>query len=221
MSIRRHCLLQFRPIFLTQNVPPFSSSFSSYSSSSKHPPSRRGRQAVRRLLKLLPLPENSPNPQLSDAIITLRTSPESLTSVAIAALISAVGDPLLSFNFYRFLRCSASTASIPFSPDAAVYSSLLGTQLLSRSPHLPRIRFYLSEAKRLGVSFSPAALCSLISPLLPDRLNIVILFLQELLRTLGPASGFSAGTAAVFVKNGLTGGPMEPLLQLKQSAWCW
>ncbi|MQL76881.1 hypothetical protein Taro_009277 [Colocasia esculenta] len=172
-----------------------------FSSLPARPPPRKGRQAIRRLLKLLPPRRHSPNhPALSAALDALEGNPHALSPSHAAALVSAVANPLLSFDFYRFLRAAQGTA---FRPDSCLFSSLLGSQLGSISPHPFRIRFYLEQTKKYVGRFSYGDFRCLFGALFPGRSALARSFLDEVVEVLGPDSATFAAAISVYIDNGL------------------
>nr|XP_010941832.1 pentatricopeptide repeat-containing protein At5g39980, chloroplastic [Elaeis guineensis] len=197
-------LRRLRPIFPSQSTPlPI---FYSDSSPSQNTPAtatsppRKGQQAVRRLLKLLsPSSQNAHDPNLSHALDALRTSPTTISASAAATLVSAAADPLLAFDFYRFLR----SLRPHFHPDSSLLSALLRTQLRSRSPHPFRIRFYLGEMRKHCVALSPADFRSLFTGLFPERCDLARSLLDQLIEVLGPSSEIYSIAIAILTENGL------------------
>ncbi|KAK9161417.1 hypothetical protein Syun_007758 [Stephania yunnanensis] len=125
------------------------SSKSSPSPSNPNPRSvpRKANQSVRRIVRLLS-PSRSPN--LSEALETLEYSPQEFSTQQASALVSAIGNPLISFDFYRFLKSQTPI----FRPDSVLYASLIKSQVQSVNPHIPRIRFYLDEMRKRKVAMS-------------------------------------------------------------------
>lgn len=159
-------------------------------------PPRKGRQATRRLLKLL----SSRRRELAGALETLESDPVSLSSSQAAALVSAVADPLISFDLYRFLRSAAVAGGASFRPCSSLLCSLLGSQLRSRSPHPFRLRFYLGEMRRHGALPSYGEFRALISSLDPSLAGS---FLEEVVEALGPDSTTFAAAISVYAEKGL------------------
>ncbi|CAA6654186.1 unnamed protein product [Spirodela intermedia] len=159
-------------------------------------PPRKARQATRRLLKLL----SSRRQELAGALETLESDPISLYSSHAAALVSAVADPLISFDLYRFLRSAGGGGGGPPSDPPSLLCSLLGSQLRSRSPRPFRLRFYLGEMKKHEAHPSYEEFRALTSCLNPSLAGS---FFEEVIETLGPDSTTFAAAISFYVENGL------------------
>ncbi|XP_010242518.1 PREDICTED: pentatricopeptide repeat-containing protein At1g03560, mitochondrial-like [Nelumbo nucifera] len=143
-----------------------------------NPPPRKGRQAVRRLLKLLSTAsQQNQNPHLCEILKSLQCSPVTISTSQASTLISSISNPLISFDFYRFLRSLKPV----FQPDSILFSSLIKSQLQSVNPHLPKILFYFGEMKKHKVSLSHDDFCCLFCLVVPGYVDIADFFVRELL----------------------------------------
>eukprot|EP01018_Ginkgo_biloba_P039747 Gb_17752 [translate_table: standard] len=130
----------------------------------KRKPSRKGRQASRRFLQLL---TNVDEDRVQEALQILRTAPEKLSSTQAALLITKIEDPLMVFDFYRFLKVQPG-----FEPQEGLYAALIETQVKSINPKSFKIRFYLDEMEKRKLKFTQKDYGGLIVSLLPSHLDL-------------------------------------------------
>ncbi|GLJ42855.1 hypothetical protein SUGI_0888390 [Cryptomeria japonica] len=109
-------------------------------------PPRKARQACRRFLKLL---SNSDDTHFQKTLILLRESPEKISSSQASLLINKIGDPLMAYDFYRFMKAQPG-----FEPRGVLYGALIDTQVKSKNPKPYKIRFYLDEMRKRNLKFS-------------------------------------------------------------------
>lgn len=122
--------------------------------------SRKGRQAAGRFLKLLA--GSTEDAQIQQALQLLKSSPEKISSAQAALLISKIGDPLMVYDFYRFLK-----AQIGFEPREVLYAALIATQVRSLNPKPYKIRFYFEEMRKRDLKFAAKDYSMLFSSFLP------------------------------------------------------
>ncbi|XP_042518575.1 pentatricopeptide repeat-containing protein At5g46580, chloroplastic-like [Macadamia integrifolia] len=159
-----------------------------------HP--RKGRQAIRRILKLLSTVKSS---HLYEALQSLESSPQSLSSSEASILVDAISNPLISFDFYRFLRSCRST----FKPEPILFSSLIKSQLLSINPQLFKIQYYFDEMKKHKVSLSPNDFCSFFGIVLPNYVATAEFFVRGLLEEIEFDEGAYCYAISVYAQHGL------------------
>lgn len=128
-------------------------------------PSRKGRQAAGRFLKLLA--GNTEDAQIQQALQLLKNSPEKISSAQAALLISKIGDPLMVYDFYRFLK-----AQIGFEPREVLYAALIDTQVRSINPKPYKIKFYFDEMRKRDLKFKAKEYSMFFSSFLPVDIEL-------------------------------------------------
>lgn len=123
-------------------------------------PSRKGRQAAGRFLKLLA--DSTEDTQIQQTLQLLKNSPEKISSAQAALLISKIGDPLMVYDFYRYLK-----AQNGFEPREVLYAALIDTQVRSLNPKPYKIRFYFEEMRKRDLNFAAKDYSMLFSSFLP------------------------------------------------------
>ncbi|KAJ4969387.1 hypothetical protein NE237_016088 [Protea cynaroides] len=159
-----------------------------------HP--RKGRQSIRRILKLL---STVKSPHLYEALQSLESSPQTLSSSQASTLIDAISNPLISSDFYRFLRSCKPT----FKHEPILFSSLIKSQLQSVNPQLFKIRYYFDEMKKNKVSLSPNDFCSFFEIVLPNYIAIAEFFVRELLEEIEFDEGAYCCAISIYAQHGL------------------